>query len=67
MKKIGVLFGCDIYKAHFYRPKDFVFLSREDLERLCGIEAAFLAFIEIVKERIKRIEVEGSEKSSGKK
>jgi len=54
MKKIGVLFGCDIYKAHFYRPKDFVFMSREDAERLKQIEAGFLQFISAVNERIKR-------------
>ena len=57
MKKIGVLFGCEIYKAHFYRPRDFVFLSREDFERLRGIEAAFLGFIDIIRDRIKKTEM----------
>ncbi len=55
MKKIGVLFGCEIYKAHFYRPRDFVFLSREDAERLKEIEVAFLVFIDVVSKGIKRL------------
>ena len=54
MKKIGVLFGCDIYKAHFYRPKDFVFLSRVDAERIKKIELEFLKFISAVNAEIKR-------------
>jgi len=56
LKKIGVLFGCDIYKAHFYRPRDFVFLSREDFDKLKAVEAAFLEFISAVNAQIKRPE-----------
>lgn len=56
MKKIGVLFGCEIYKAHFYRPRDFVFLSKEDFDRLKTVEAAFLEFISAVKTQIRKSE-----------
>jgi hypothetical protein len=55
MKKVGVLFGCDIYRAHFYRPRDFVFMSREDAERLKQIEAGFLQFISLVNREMKNI------------
>ena len=54
MKKIGVLFGCDIYKAHFYRPRDFIFMSREDADSLKQIELEFLKFISAVKVQIKK-------------
>ena len=54
MKKIGVLFGCDIYKAHFYRPQDFVFMSKADADKLKQIELNFLQFISTVKLEIKK-------------
>jgi len=54
MKKIGLLFGCNIYKAQFYRPKDFVFMSREDADSLKQIELEFLKFISAVKVQIKK-------------
>ena len=54
MKKIGVLFGCDIYKAHFYRPRDFVFMSKADADKLKAVEAAFLEFISAVKAQIEK-------------
>jgi len=56
MKKIGLLFGCNIYKAQFYRPKDFVFMSREDADSLKQIELEFLKFISAVKVQIKKPE-----------
>jgi hypothetical protein len=54
LKKIGSLFGCDIYKAVFYRPRDFVFMSREDADRLKQIELVFLQFISAVKTEVKK-------------
>jgi len=54
LKKIGVLFGCDIYKAVFYRPRDFVFMSRDDADKLKQIELEFLKFISAVKLEIKK-------------
>ena len=54
MKKIGTLFGCDIFKAQFYRPRDFIFMSREDAERLKAIEGALLQFISAVGAKIKK-------------
>jgi len=56
LKKIGVVFGCDVYKAHFYRPKDFVFISRKDADSLKQIELEFLKFISAVKVQIKKPE-----------
>jgi len=53
-KKVGVLFGCDLYSANFYQPQKWVFLSREDADRLKQIELEFVKFISAVKVQIKK-------------
>ena len=55
-KKVGILFGCEIYSASFYQPQKYIFMSRDDADRLKQIELEFLKFISAVKAQIRKPE-----------
>lgn len=55
-KKVGTVFGCEIFSASFYQPKKYIFMSREDADRLKQIELVFLQFISAVKTEVKKPE-----------
>ena len=56
-----MVFGCTLYKAQFYRPRDFVFISREDADRLKQIELHFAKFINAVNLELKLVKKEPHE------
>jgi len=53
-KKVGTVFGCDLYSVSFYQPQKWIFMSREDADSLKQIELEFLKFISAVKVQIKK-------------
>ena len=53
-KKVGTVFGCELFSASFYQPKKYIFMSREDADKLKQIELEFLKFIGAVKVQIKK-------------